>query len=185
MHPGDIPAVHKPLAISIWAMFSISAPGSEDTMAKHSTAREVIIVLPKAGRIAIGLITTSRPTAARPIIGPLSNQGHRVHGCAPSASLLTDSCLYCELERTSRGYCKALSDLVTETPKQTADGEDNRVLRPSSGADHPARTGSIGSGLINAGNRNEKNLCKYGWRLLLVILNWNGCDMLRSFLPLC
>ena len=44
-------------------------------------------------------------------------------GAERIAKLMDFPVFYCELERTSRGYCKVLFDLVTETPKQTADGE--------------------------------------------------------------
>ena len=40
-----------------------------------------------------------------------------------AASLNMDVETYCELYYVKRGYCSVHFDLITETPKQTADGE--------------------------------------------------------------
>lgn len=39
------------------------------------------------------------------------------------AKMMDYPVFYCELEKKGRGYCKAYFDLLTENPKQTADGE--------------------------------------------------------------
>lgn len=39
------------------------------------------------------------------------------------ARMMNYPVFYCELEKRGRGYCKAYFDLLTETPKQTAEGE--------------------------------------------------------------
>ena len=60
------------------------------------------------------------------------------------AKLMGFPVFYCELYRLRRGYCAVHFDLITETPKETADGEISRQLS----------TGNrlIGSGRTSVGN---------------------------------
>ncbi|MCO7114860.1 lysophospholipid acyltransferase family protein [Bacteroides uniformis] len=128
MHPGDIPVqVYKPLSNKyLDEMFKhIRARFGGYNVAKHSTAREVIKLRREGRRIAIG--PDYRPVA-QPQRGPLLDHFLEsdtvfMDGAERIAKLMDFPVFYCELERTSRGYCKVLFDLVTETPKQTADGE--------------------------------------------------------------
>lgn len=94
-------------------------------VAKHSTAREVIKLRREGRRIAIGLITDQSPNRSEAHYWTtfLSQDTVFMDGAERIAKLMDFPVFYCELERTSRGYCKVLFDLVTETPKQTADGE--------------------------------------------------------------
>ena len=94
-------------------------------MAKHSTAREVIKLRREGRRIAIGLITDQSPNRSEAHYWTtfLNQDTVFMDGAERIAKLMDFPVFYCELERTSRGYCKVLFDLVTETPKQTADGE--------------------------------------------------------------
>ncbi len=114
-------------------------------VAKHSTAREVIKLRREGRRIAIGLITDQSPNRSEAHYWTtfLNQDTVFMDGAERIAKLMDFPVFYCELERTSRGYCKVLFDLVTETPEADGGWRDNRVLRPSSGADHPARTGLL------------------------------------------
>lgn len=128
MHPGDIPVqVYKPLSNKyLDEMFKhIRARFGGYNVAKHSTAREVIKLRREGRRIAIGLITDQSPNRSEAHYWTtfLNQDTVFMDGAERIAKLMDFPVFYCELERTSRGYCKVLFDLVTETPKQTADGE--------------------------------------------------------------
>ena len=89
------------------------------------TAREVIKLRREGRRIAIGLITDQSPNRSEAHYWTtfLNQDTVFMDGAERIAKLMDFPVFYCELERTSSGYCKVLFDLVTETPKQTADGE--------------------------------------------------------------
>ena len=44
-------------------------------------------------------------------------------GAERIAKLMYFPVFYCELQKQGRGYCRVRFDLITETPKATADGE--------------------------------------------------------------
>ena len=44
-------------------------------------------------------------------------------GAERIAKLMDFPVFYCELQKQGRGYCRVRFDLITETPKATADGE--------------------------------------------------------------
>ena len=72
-------------------------------------------------------------------------------GAERIAKLMDFPVFYCELKKQRRGYCRVEFDLITETPKETADGEitelfARRLNRPFAG------NRLIGSGRISAGN---------------------------------
>ena len=128
MRPGDIPVqVYKPLSNKyLDEMFKhIRARFGGYNVAKHSTAREVIKLRREGRQIAIGLITDQSPNRSEAHYWTtfLNQDTVFMDGAERIAKLMDFPVFYCELERTSRGYCKVLFDLVTETPKQTADGE--------------------------------------------------------------
>lgn len=74
-----------------------------------------------------------------------------------------------------------LFDLVTETPKQTADGEITECFARRL-EQTIRREPAYWFWSHKRWKINEKNLCNMD-KIAVVILNWNGCDMLRSFLP--
>ena len=116
MVPGDIPVqVYKPLRNKyLDEMFKLirSRHGGYN-VPKHSTAREVIRLRRDGKRVAIGLITDQSPNQDTVFM----DGGERI------AKMMGYPVFYCELEKKGRGYCKAYFDLLTENPKQTADGE--------------------------------------------------------------
>ena len=186
MHPGDIPVqVYKPLSNKyLDEMFKhIRARFGGYNVAKHSTAREVIKLRREGRRIAIGLITDQSPNRSEAHYWTtfLNQDTVFMDGAERIAKLMDFPVFYCELERTSRGYCKVLFDLVTETPKQTADGEITECFARRL-EQTIRREPAYWFWSHKRWKNNEKNLCNMD-KIAVVILNWNGCDMLRSFLP--
>lgn len=128
MKPGDIPMqVYKPLRNKYMdEMFKlIRARFGGYNVPKHSTAREVVKLHRDGKRMVIGLITDQSPNR---------NEAHHwttflhqdtvfMDGGERIARMMGYPVFYSELQRTSRGHCKVRFDLLTETPKQTAEGE--------------------------------------------------------------
>ena len=92
---------------------------------KHSTAREVIKLRRDGKRVVIGLITDQSPnrSEAHHWTTFLNQDTVFMDGGERIAKMMNYPVFYCELEKQGRGYCKAYFDLLTENPKQTADGE--------------------------------------------------------------
>lgn len=128
MQEGDIPVqIYKPLHNKYMdAMFKrIRARFGGYNVPKHSTAREIIKLRRDNKRVVVGMITDQSPN---------SNEAHHwttflnqdtgfMDGAERIAKLMDFPVFYCELKKQGRGYCKVRFDLLTETPKQTADGE--------------------------------------------------------------
>lgn len=128
MHSDDIPIqVYKPLHNKyLDQMFKrIRARFGGYNVPKHSTAREVIKLLRDGKRVAIGLITdqSPNPNEAHHWTTFLHQETGFMDGAERIAKLFDFPVFYCELQKQGRGYCKVLFDLITETPKQTANGE--------------------------------------------------------------
>ncbi|WP_294634283.1 lysophospholipid acyltransferase family protein [uncultured Bacteroides sp.] len=128
MNPGDIPVqVYKPLRNKyLDEMFKLirSRHGGYN-VPKHSTAREVIRLRRDGKRVAIGLITDQSPNLSEAHYWTtfLNQDTVFMDGGERIAKMMDYPVFYCELEKKGRGYCKAYFDLLTENPKQTADGE--------------------------------------------------------------
>lgn len=128
MVPGDIPVqVYKPLRNKyLDEMFKLirSRHGGYN-VPKHSTAREVIRLRRDGKRVAIGLITDQSPNLSEAHYWTtfLNQDTVFMDGGERIAKMMGYPVFYCELEKKGRGYCKAYFDLLTENPKQTADGE--------------------------------------------------------------
>ena len=128
MKPVDVPMqVYKPLRNKYMdEMFKlIRARFGGYNVPKHSTAREVVKLHRDGKRMVIGLITDQSPNR---------NEAHYwttflhqdtvfMDGGERIARMMGYPVFYSELQRTSRGHCKVRFDLLTETPKQTAEGE--------------------------------------------------------------
>lgn len=128
MRPEDIPVqVYKPLRnVYMNEMFKlIRARFGGYNVPKHSTAREVIKLRREGKRMVVGLITDQSPniSEAHHWTTFLHQDTVFMDGGERIAKLMNFPVFYCELQRTSRGHCKASFELLTETPKQTADGE--------------------------------------------------------------
>ena len=127
MEPGDLPVqVYKPLRNKyLDEMFQhIRARFGGYNVRKHATAREVIKLRREGKRIAVGLITDQAPNRSEAHYWTtfLNQDTVFMDGAERIARLMGFPVFYCELQRIDRGYCKVFFDLITETPKQTADG---------------------------------------------------------------
>ncbi len=128
MKPGDIPGqVYKPLRNKYMdEMFKlIRSRFGGYNIPKHSTAREVIRLRRAGKRMVLGLITDQSPNR---------NEAHYwttflhqdtvfMDGAERIARMMDFPVFYAELRKERRGHCRVSFDLLTETPKQTADGE--------------------------------------------------------------
>lgn len=128
MRPGDVPVqVYKPLHNPyLDEMFKrVRARFGGYNVAKHSTARELIKLRREGKRIAVGLITDQSPNISEAHYWTtfLHQETVFMDGAERIAKMMGFPVFYCELQRLGRGRCKVVFDLLTETPKQTVDGE--------------------------------------------------------------
>lgn len=128
MRPDDYPVqVYKPLHNKyLDEMFKyIRSRFGGYNVPKHSTARELIKLRREGKRMVVGLITDQSPnrSEAHYWTNFLNQDTVFMDGAERIAKLMNFPVFYCELQRVGRGYCKAYFDLLTETPKQMADGE--------------------------------------------------------------
>lgn len=91
----------------------------------HSTAREIIKLRRDNKRVAVGMITDQSPNIneAHYWTTFLNQDTGFMDGAERIAKLMDFPVFYCELKKQDRGYCNVQFDLITETPKETADGE--------------------------------------------------------------
>lgn len=128
MHPEDVPIqVYKPLRNRyIDEMFRlIRARFGGYNVPKHSTAREVIKLRREGKRMVVGLISDQSPNRneANHWTTFLNQDTVFMDGAERIAKMMDYPVFYCSLQRLGRGACKARFELLTETPKETADGE--------------------------------------------------------------
>lgn len=128
MHPDDVPVqVYKPLKNKYLdkLFIRIRARFGGYNIPKHSTARELIKLRKDGKRIAVGLITdqSPNPNEAHYWTTFLNQDTGFMDGAERIAKLMDFPVFYCELYYVKRGYCSVHFDLITETPKQTVDGE--------------------------------------------------------------
>lgn len=128
MDPEDVPLqVYKPLRNKYMdQMFKlIRARHGGYNVRKHATAREIIRLRREGKRVVVGLITDQSPNRneANYWTTFLNQDTVFMDGGERIAKMMDYPVFYCELKKQRRGYCKAHFDLLTETPKQTADGE--------------------------------------------------------------
>lgn len=128
MKPGDVPVqVYKPLRNKYMdEMFRlIRSRFGGYNVRKHATAREVVKLRRDGKRVVIGLITDQSPTRneAKHWTTFLNQDTVFMDGGERIAKMMGYPVFYCELKKQGRGHCEARFDLLTETPKQTADGE--------------------------------------------------------------
>ena len=128
MHEGDVPVqVYKPLRNRYMdrLFIRIRSRFGGYNVPKHQTARELIKLRREGKRIAVGLITdqSPNPNEAHYWTTFLHQETAFMDGGERIAKLMGFPVFYCELYRLRRGYCAVHFDLITETPKETADGE--------------------------------------------------------------
>ena len=106
MKPEDVPLqVYKPL--------------------RNKYMDEMFKIIREGKHVVIGLITDQSPNRneAHHWTTFLNQDTVFMDGGERIARMMNYPVFYCELEKRGRGYCKAYFDLLTETPKQTAEGE--------------------------------------------------------------
>lgn len=128
MEPGDLPLqVYKPLHNKhLDELFKrIRSRFGGVNIPKHSTARELVKCYRAKKRFAIGLISDQSPNMneAHYWTTFLNQDTVFMDGAERLAKMMNIPVFYCELTRKSRGHCQASFDLITEAPKQTAEGE--------------------------------------------------------------
>lgn len=128
MQPGDLPVqVYKPLHNPyLDEMFKrIRSRFGGYNVPKHSTAREMIKLRREHKRMAVGLITDQSPNRSEAHYWTtfLHQDTVFMDGAERIARMMDFPVFYCELIRQKRGHCRVVFDLITESPKQTADGE--------------------------------------------------------------
>lgn len=128
MRQEDFPVqVYKPLRNKYMdEMFKhIRARFGGYNVPKHSTAREIIKLRREGKRLAVGLITDQSPNRSEAHYWTtfLNQDTVFMDGAERIAKLMKFPVFYCELQRAGRGYCKAFFELITENPKETAEGE--------------------------------------------------------------
>ena len=133
MQEGDIPVqIYKPLHNKYMdAMFKrIRTRFGGYNVAKHSTAREIIKLCRDNKRVAVGMITdqSPNPNEAHYWTTFLNQDTVFMDGAERIAKMMDFPVFYCELRKERRGYCRVDFDLVTDRPKETADGEITEIF---------------------------------------------------------
>lgn len=127
MKPGDIPVqVYKPLKNQyVDALFKrIRSRFGGFNVPKHSTARELVKLKHEGKKMAVGLITDQWPSGKEKYWTTfLGQETAFLNGAERIAKMMDFPVFYCELNKTQRGYCETEFKLMTETPKDTAEGE--------------------------------------------------------------
>ena len=128
MDPDDVSVqVYKPLSNKYFdKLFNhMRSRFGGYNVPKHSTARELIRLKRKGKKLAVGLITDQNPSGndARYWTTFLNQDTVFMDGAERIAKMMDFPVFYCDLERVKRGYGQVTFKLVTDKPKETADGE--------------------------------------------------------------
>ena len=127
MKPGDVPVqVYKPLRDKyLDELFKrIRSRFGGYNIPKHSTAREIIKLKHDGKKMVVGLITAQWPSGFDKYWTTfLGQETAFLNGAERIAKMMNFPVFYCELSKNRRGYCEAEFKLMTETPKETREGE--------------------------------------------------------------
>lgn len=128
MRPEDIPAqVYKPLKDPYLdkLFLHIRSRFGGYNIPKHSTVREVIKLKQNGKKMALGLITdqSPNPSEAHYWTNFLHQETVFMDGAEKIAKLMDFPVFYSEFSKTKRGYCQVEFQLITEHPKEKAEGE--------------------------------------------------------------
>lgn len=128
MKDEDLPIqVYKPLSNKYFdkLFLHIRSRFGGVNVPKHSTVREIVRLRRDGIKMAIGLIADQNPNSgeARHWTTFLNQDTVFMDGGERIAKMLNFPVIYCDLERIKRGYCKVTFQLVTDDPKNTAEGE--------------------------------------------------------------
>lgn len=128
LEPGDLPVqIYKPLSNKYFdKLFNyLRSRFGGYNVPKHSTARELLTLRREGKRMAVGLITDQNPSGndARHWTEFLNQSTVFMDGAERIAKLMRFPVIYCDLKRVKRGYGEVTFRLVTETPRDTGEGE--------------------------------------------------------------
>lgn len=135
MKPGDVPVqVYKPLKDKpLDELFKrIRSRFGGYNIPKHSTAREIIKLRRDNKKMVVGLITDQWPSGDEKYWTTfLEQETAFLKGAERISKMMNFPVFYCEMSKKRRGYCEAEFKLMTETPKETADGEITEMFARS------------------------------------------------------
>ena len=128
MEPGDLPVqIYKPLRNKYFDQLfkDIRSRFGGYNVAKHDTVRELVKLKRAKKKIVVGLITDQSPGKNEDNHWTtfLNQDTVFMDGAERIAKMLNFPVFYCELTRVKRGFCEVDFTLLTEHPKQTAEGE--------------------------------------------------------------
>ena len=128
MRKGDLPVqiykpLHNPYMDELFKHIRSRFGGVN--IPKHSTARELIRLRRAGKHMAVGLITDQSPkrSEAHHWTTFLNQETVFMNGGERLARMMGFPVFYSELTRTGRGHCRVDFELITEHPKDMAEGE--------------------------------------------------------------
>lgn len=128
MKPGDIPmqvykTIRNPFVDRLFR--NIRSRFGGYNVQKSDTAREVIRAKHAGKKLALGLVADQSPNAHSLHYWTkfLNQDTAFMDGGERIARMMDYPVFYCELKKEKRGYCEATFVLMSEHPKNTADGE--------------------------------------------------------------
>lgn len=128
MKKGDLPVqVYKPLKDPYLneLFLHIRSRFGGYNVPKHSTVKEIIKLKKEGKKFVLGLITDQSPNISEAHYWTtfLHQDTVFMDGAEKIAKLIDFPVYYCALSKEKRGYCQVDFQLITEFPKETAEGE--------------------------------------------------------------
>lgn len=128
MKPEDVAVqVYKPLRNKYMdKMFrNIRSRFGGYNVAKHSAVRETVRLKRDGKKMVLALIADQAPSWSDVAYWTtfLNQDTDFMNGSERFAKLLNFPMMYCDIKKTKRGYCEATFELMSDKPKETADGE--------------------------------------------------------------
>lgn len=128
MKPEDVAVqVYKPLRNKYMdKMFqNIRSRFGGYNVAKHSAVRETVRLKRDGKKMVLALIADQAPSWSDVAYWTtfLNQDTDFMNGSERFAKLLNFPMMYCDIKKTKRGYCEATFELMSDKPKETADGQ--------------------------------------------------------------
>lgn len=94
-------------------------------VAKHSAVRETVRLKRDGKKMVLALIADQAPSWSDVAYWTtfLNQDTDFMNGSERFAKLLNFPMMYCDIKKTKRGYCEATFELMSDKPKETADGQ--------------------------------------------------------------
>lgn len=128
MKPEDVAVqVYKPLRNKYMdVMFqNIRSRFGGYNVPKHSAVRETVRLKRNGKKMVLALIADQAPSWSDVAYWTdfLNQDTDFMNGSERFAKLLNFPLMYCDIKKDRRGYCEATFELMSDKPKETADGE--------------------------------------------------------------